>query len=149
MGDRIQTRDLARGRWTEILQTLGIPAKALNGRNQPCLFCGGRDRARYTNYRDEGGYLCNQCGFRNGFKLLMDFHKWTFKQAATEIDKLLTNNYRVSMSSTNRPSDQEIKIPKSVRDCALWLRKNRPAELEQWLDRHEPEVRWWLERERV
>jgi phage/plasmid primase-like uncharacterized protein len=145
VGDRIKTAEVARGRWTQILASLGVPPKVLNGRNQPCIFCGGRDRARFTNWKDDGYYLCNQCGSVNGFHLLMKLHGWTFSETAVKIDDLLANNWRVSMSPSNAPREIEIRIPKSVRDCALWLKKFHPEKLESWLERRDIEVRWWLE----
>lgn len=143
--DRIKTSEVARGRWPQILAALGVPPKALNGRNQPCLFCGGKDRARFTNWKDEGYYLCSQCGSVNGFRFLMKLHGWDFQQTAARIDELLATNWRVSMSPSNAPREMEIRIPKSVRDCALWLRKYHPDKLEGWLEARDIEVRWWLE----
>jgi hypothetical protein len=84
-----KTADRARGHWPGILAELGIPRKALNGKHQGCLFCGGKDRARFTNHDDAGLYFCNQCGVRDGFQLLMDFHHWEFKETADRIDALL------------------------------------------------------------
>src|SRR5262249_41095818 len=78
---RIKTADLARGHWPTILVELGIPRKALNGRHQPCLLCGGKDRARFTNHDDAGLYYCNQCGARDGFQLLMEYNGWEFREA--------------------------------------------------------------------
>ncbi len=79
---------LAKGRWFEILSALGIPEKVLNKRHQPCPMCGGKDRFRWTNYHDDGMYICSQCGAGNGFQLLMKFHGWTFARTAAEIDTL-------------------------------------------------------------
>lgn len=148
--DRIKTSDLARGRWPQILRALGVPAKVLNGRNQPCVFCGGKDRARFTDAYDRGVYFCNQCGTYSGFKFLMKLRGWTFKQTADVIDRVLGTNSMVSMSKETweqmRVDDAwEHKVHKSTRDCALWLRKYHPEKLEAWLESHHPEVRWWLE----
>jgi phage/plasmid primase-like uncharacterized protein len=145
VGDRIKTADLARGRWPYILSALGVPPKILNGRHQPCLFCGGNDRARFTNWKDEGYYFCNQCGSLNGFEFLMKFKGIQFSEAAKQVDELIAGNWRISIHPSNAPKEIEIRIPKSVKDCALWLRKYRPADLEPWLERHDVEVRWWLD----
>jgi putative DNA primase/helicase len=85
------TIDAARGRWREILIALDVPAKALNGRNQPCLLCGGKDRARFTDRLQEGDYFCNQCGSRTGLQLLRKLRGWDFKRAADEVDKIIGN----------------------------------------------------------
>jgi phage/plasmid primase-like uncharacterized protein len=146
--DRIKTSELVKGRWPQILRALGVPAKALNGRNGPCLFCGGRDRARFTNFKDSGSYLCNQCGTHGGWKFIQRFKGWSFKQAAAEIDRVLSSSSYLSASRGTRaeyfPTD-EINVPRSTQQCALWLRKYHPQKLEPWLESRSPEVRWWLE----
>lgn len=141
----MKTSELARGRWPQILASLGVPPKVLNGQHQPCVFCQGTDRARFTNWKDEGYYFCNQCGSVNGFQFLMKFHNWTWKETAEKIDELIRTNWRVSMQPSNAPREMEIRIPKSVRDCAAWLKKYHPERLEPWLEDHDVEVRWWLE----
>jgi hypothetical protein len=146
--DRIKTKDLARGRWKQVLPVLGIPSKALTGRHGPCIFCGGKDRARFTNRNDEGVYFCNQCGSVDGFGLLMKFHGWDFKRAAQEVDRLFSINTYASLAPGHY---QQIvggigeHVPKSTKDCALWLRKFHPEKLGPWLDDRPPEVRFWLE----
>lgn len=68
----------AHGRWTEILMALGIDAKILNKRNQPCPLCGGTDRFQYTDKYGEGNYYCRGCGPGGGLKLLQGIHGWDF-----------------------------------------------------------------------
>jgi phage/plasmid primase-like uncharacterized protein len=148
VGDRIKTWHLTEGRWPQILPALGIPSKALNGRHQPCLFCGGKDRARFTDHKGKGSYFCNQCGSYDGFRFLMKFHGWTFIETCRQIDTFLGKSAMGSMSpATYRQAarDDLYQIPKSTKDCALWLRRYRPKEeLDEFLERHHPEVRWWL-----
>ena len=51
----------ARGRWPEILYTLGgIDHALLDGKHHPCPKCGGTDRFRLID-EAEGACLCNQC----------------------------------------------------------------------------------------
>jgi phage/plasmid primase-like uncharacterized protein len=148
MADRIKTKDLARGRWPRILAALGVPKKVLSGRNGPCVFCGGKDRARFTDYKQEGFYFCNQCGSYPGMKFLMALNGWTFKQAAHEVDRVLSTNSYISLSNDTYNKileNADLRVPKSTRDCALWLRKFHPEKLGPWLDNHPPEVRFWLE----
>lgn len=146
MGDRLTTKVLAKGRWNEIFKALGVPAKIINGKPQPCPFCGGRDRFQWKNYEGTGGFICRHCGNGDGFELLKRLHGWTFREAAKQVDAVLGHNWRVSMSPENRPPFNEIDTPpKSVRDCALWLRKHHPDRLEAWLADREVEVRWWLQ----
>lgn len=56
-------RQLARGRWREILVAAGIPAISLDGfKGRPCPKCGGRDRfAPMKDLDDRGAVLCRSC----------------------------------------------------------------------------------------
>ena len=42
-------RDIAKGRWKEILPALGIDPKFLQNRHGPCPICGGDDRFRWDD----------------------------------------------------------------------------------------------------
>ncbi|QEY23815.1 DUF7146 domain-containing protein [Neisseria animalis] len=82
----------AYGRWPEIHAALGIPAEYLNTRkHQPCPYCGGRDRYRYTDHRSGGGFICNQCtpDGGSGFDLLMLVFGYDFARAVNEVAALL------------------------------------------------------------
>lgn len=85
------TEMAAQGRWREVLLALGIPMEVLNGKNQPCPMCGGKDRFRFTDVKGNGNYYCNQCGAGWGVTLLMGVHGWDFKHAADEVDKIIGN----------------------------------------------------------
>lgn len=67
-------RAAAAGRWPDILAAVGVPETYLNTRqHQPCPACGGRDRFRFTDFQDNGGFICNQCApdGGSGFDLIM------------------------------------------------------------------------------
>lgn len=81
--------EAAQGRWRSILPALGIPNEFLSGRHQPCLLCGGKDRARFDDKDGKGTYICGQCGSGTGIDLLMKVYGWDFKQAAKEVEKIL------------------------------------------------------------
>jgi len=85
----MKTIDAANGRWREILPALGIPSQFLSGKHQPCLLCGGKDRARFTDLDGRGSYFCNQCGAGTGMQLLMKFKNWDFAKAASEVDAVI------------------------------------------------------------
>lgn len=54
-------KDAARGRWPELLATLGgISPELLDGKHHPCPLCGGTDRFRLID-RDAGALYCNAC----------------------------------------------------------------------------------------
>lgn len=79
----------ARGRWPAILPQLGIPPRFLNGKHQPCLLCGGKDRARFDDKNGLGSYFCNQCGPGSGIDLLMRVHGWDFRETARRVEALI------------------------------------------------------------
>ena len=66
---REKTSDRARGKWRDILTTLGVSPMLIDGKHQPCPSCGGRDRFRFTDFQGSGGYICNQCRGGSGFDL--------------------------------------------------------------------------------
>ncbi len=82
----------AAGRWPEIHAAVGIPAHLLDTRkHQPCPYCGGKDRYRYTDHQNTGGFICNQCtpAGGSGFDLLMLVYGYDFPHAAHEVAALL------------------------------------------------------------
>ena len=81
--------DLCQHRWSDILSQFGIEEKVLNKRNQPCPFCGGKDRFRFTDHLGTGAFICNKCGNGDGFELLMRFTGMDFKNVATDIRSML------------------------------------------------------------
>ena len=89
--------DLTEGRWDDILSNLGnLTAKQLTNEHQPCPCCGGKDRYRFDNEKNQGTWFCNKCGGKsgtggggNGLSLLMRLRNWDFKQAVQEIKKYL------------------------------------------------------------
>lgn len=121
--DLTDIKAAAYGRWPEIHASLGIPAKLLNRKHQPCPYCGGRDRFRYTDYQSSGGYICNQCTPQggSGFDLLMLVFGYDFTQAVHEVAALLglsdgqTGQQRQraplsSMSAQQPPKDRFTKL---------------------------------------
>ena len=87
----IKTVDRARGKWTSILQALGIKQEYLTGQHCPCPFCGGKDRFRFDNMEGNGTYICSQCGAGDGINFLMKAKGWAFAQAAKAVDEIMGN----------------------------------------------------------
>jgi putative DNA primase/helicase len=83
------TCDKANGRWREILGGLGFQGDLLNGKHHPCPMCGGTDRFRFTDRNGDGDYFCSQCGAGKGFKLVMAWRGWDFREAATQVDTII------------------------------------------------------------
>jgi putative DNA primase/helicase len=89
-------RDIAKGRWKEILPALGIDPKFLQNRHGPCPICGGDDRFRWDDQYGQGGFICSQCGGGDGFRLAGRVTGQTFKQLADKVEEILghSNDYR-------------------------------------------------------
>lgn len=87
----MKTADAARGKWKGILLELGVEERFLGGKHGPCPICGGSDRFRFDNKGGNGGYICNQCGGGDGFKLLMGINGWNFHRTAQEVDRVVGN----------------------------------------------------------
>ena len=106
----------AQGRWPAIHAALGIPADLLDKRrHQPCPYCGGRDRYRYTDYQGSGGYICNQCTPEggSGFDLLMLVYGYTFGEACRAVSELLHGRPPENPPAARQPESPE---PKPGRD---------------------------------
>ena len=87
---RMTTKQAARGKWDGIITTL-IGKEAVNRKHGPCPICGGTDRYRYDNKRNDGDWFCNVCGVGDGFKLLQDALGVAFATAARRVDALVNN----------------------------------------------------------
>jgi putative DNA primase/helicase len=79
----------AHGSWPGILERLGVDAKVLAKRNQPCPKCGGRDRFQFTDKFGDGNYICRGCGPGDGLGLLELCLGWTFVEALHAVEGLL------------------------------------------------------------
>jgi putative DNA primase/helicase len=75
----------ANAKWLGILPLFGVNPQYLTGRNCPCPSCGGKDRFRFTNFKDRGEWICNQCGHGNAMDLIMSLTGRSFKDAAAEV----------------------------------------------------------------
>jgi putative DNA primase/helicase len=78
-----------RGKWYEVLSSLGIPKEFLQKKSGPCPLCGGKDRYTWTNFNDDGVYICRHCGNGNGWTLLQKYNGWSFVQAVQEVEPLV------------------------------------------------------------
>lgn len=73
--------------WIPTLIRLGVDSSFLNGKHGPCLFCGGKDRWRFTNYQGKGVFICNQCTPEggNGAEIVMRLFGCSYGEAMDEI----------------------------------------------------------------
>jgi len=84
-----ELREQTQHRWFDILTALGVDEKSLNKKHGPCLLCGGTDRARWTDYMGNGGFYCNQCGYKDGIVFLQDYLSQDFKHVAQNVRMVL------------------------------------------------------------
>ena len=90
MLDRTPLSERARGKWRDILTSLGVPASVINGKSQGCPFCGssGPRSDRFTfDDKSEGDWICRKCGAGHGAQFVERWLKCDFKTAALEIEK--------------------------------------------------------------
>lgn len=86
--------DRARGKWQQILLSMGFTHENLNGRHQACPVTGekgkGSPRFRFSNKDGKGNFFC-ACseGNEDGFALLKCRFGWDFKKACEEVNKVL------------------------------------------------------------
>lgn len=72
--------------WYPTLISIGVPEQLLNGKHQPCPFCGGKDRFRFTDYQGVGMYHCNGCGTGDGFGFIKNYFSCTFEEALIKVN---------------------------------------------------------------
>jgi putative DNA primase/helicase len=82
----MKVRDLARGKWKEILPLFVSPS-ILDGKHHPCPKSGGKDRFRYSDVAGLGNYFC-ACsnGEGDGFCLAQCLTGMTFTEVAERIE---------------------------------------------------------------
>ena len=109
-----------KGRWLHILPALGISAAFLSGRHCPCPVCGGVNRFRFDNSRDNGTWICGQqCGAGDGVELVRKFYRCDFHTAALKIESVLAG---VSLPEPAKGSvllKPVIDTAESKRRCSL------------------------------
>lgn len=72
---------MCNGRWPQILAASGVPEKLLSGKSQPCPWCGGKDRFRFTDHEGDGWFFCNQCSRGKGVEFLMKYLRIGYSEA--------------------------------------------------------------------
>ncbi len=87
---KMTTKQAARGKWDGIIAQL-IGEQAISRRHTSCPICGGTDRYRYDNKRNDGDWFCNVCGPGDGFKLLQGALGLDFAACANKVDALVNN----------------------------------------------------------
>ena len=81
--------DKIKGRWIPVLKTLGVPDNYLTNKAGPCPFCEGTDRYTFTDFNNDGVYLCRGCGSGNGWGFMQKYFDTDFKGAVEMIEPLI------------------------------------------------------------
>lgn len=87
---RMTTKQAAKGKWDGIIAQL-ISEQAVSRKHGPCPICGGKDRYRFDNNRNDGDWFCSVCGVGDGFKLLTGALAIDFAEAARRVDQIVNN----------------------------------------------------------
>lgn len=119
--------DKTQGRWDSILISFGIEKKILNRINQPCPFCGGKDRFRYVNKTGNGFWICNQCAPEgaDGFEFLIRMYESDFKSIAKMVEDRLGMTTEVLVEDKTEENAKRIrgiwgKSIEVTKDTATW-----------------------------
>ena len=96
--------ELCKGRWPDILRSLGLlSSAALAGRDQPCPTCGGHDRFRFTD-KGYGRWFCRGCGMGgDGLRLVQVVKRVDFQTAASLVETVVG---KVAESGAGKKTDK-------------------------------------------
>jgi putative DNA primase/helicase len=84
----IPAKEVARGRWQELLPALGVDSRYLERKHGPCPMCGGKDRYRWDNKDGTGSFFCSGCGPGDGFVLAQKVTGKSFADLAAQVRSL-------------------------------------------------------------
>ena len=130
MGNRMDVRTAAQGRWRGILHSLGMDERALSGKHCACPMCGGKDRFRFDDKDGRGTYYCSGCGAGDGVKLAMALTGQGFKETAQQIERLAGV---VPLNATRPERTEEDKLQALRRVWSESRPIQRGDEAEQYL----------------
>lgn len=103
------------GRWKSVLMQLGVDPKFLRDNRSeqhcPCPMCGGKDRFRYTDFRNRGDWWCNSCGNGDGLDLLMGVKRLNLVEAIKLVETVIpTARVVARRESEATPEQQRMKM---------------------------------------
>lgn len=114
--DKHYIKNLASGRWPQILRHFGIDSSHLKNKHGSCPICGGKDRYRFDDKNGDGTFICNKCGAGDGIKLLRLKHGWSFLYALQKLSDFLGGSQHVPSIRYSRnilSSDNKIPLQNS------------------------------------
>lgn len=145
--------DKAKGRWPEILKALGVDERFVRKKDGPCPFCGGKDRYRFSDFRELGDWYCRKCGHGDGFDFLERLNGWGFVDAAKEIEAIIGEVQAKPKRKKKDPSVRLNKIragvvkPQQVRDVTQYL-GSRGLEVPPGIRAH-PSITYYAEQKPI
>ena len=77
----------AERKWVWLLKEIGVDGAIFTGKHQPCIYCDGRDRARWHKQKEI--FICNQCGTLQPIDIAMRHLGLSFKETSFKLKKLL------------------------------------------------------------
>lgn len=82
-----------RGMWADaFIKLCGVDKVHFNGKHGACMYCGGKDRARFSDKVSEagdGGYICTQCGGDTGIGWFQRMRGETYSEAINTLGEYL------------------------------------------------------------
>lgn len=82
-----------KGMWRDALQNIcHLPDEVFNKKHQPCPYCGGKDRFRWTDKlasSGDGGAVCNGCGNDSGIGWLMKLTGESYSECVNILGRFL------------------------------------------------------------
>ncbi len=103
------------GNWKSVLESF-LGSQVLVKPNQPCPFCGGKDRFSYLAKKSDGSCFCRHCGYRDGIRMMMDIQHKTFPEVIRE----LAENLGIPEVEPNKFQLKTPVIPKAFSPERLW-----------------------------
>ena len=104
---RVDIKEVAKKRWRSLLISIGMETKLFNGHHAPCLYCGGKDRARWN--REKEIYFCSQCGIIQPVDMAMRFLNLSFKEAAAILKKNMGGTMTDKYETNYKKNEEAIK----------------------------------------
>ncbi|MGZ5029044.1 MAG: toprim domain-containing protein [Methylobacter sp.] len=98
------------GKWSSVLQSIGFDESIFKGTHQPCVYCGGKDRARWVKNKEY--YLCNQCGHHQPIDMAIDHLGMPYKETVNYIRPNMGRYKMTTTTSTNDTAKNEARLKK-------------------------------------
>jgi len=116
----------ARGQWRSILSSVGIPGKYLTAKGRECPHCGGTDRFSWTNYQQEGYFICRQCAPEGGDG--WEFVSWFFRISKKDALDRIRQVLMIARPDRQKPKpDMSNRFIRDLWDGAFHIQRDDPV----------------------